>query len=207
MLNVDQFRQTPPPGGDIPALGLNPRLTPLNGAHVRSQLSLAEHTCLPTQRRAALIMLRRIADYFEVIGYVPPIITRSRSEIGLALGPWLVNANGYQREQHPVPLSPLWKDPEQIFRRARFLCADAALRLAQWECEHEVPESAELLRLARLAALSALQSNRLTSRRWISSRRHFTTKQFVEHIIDTAEQAETAVFNPGKHSGKFIPAP
>lgn len=206
MQSIDHYRQTPPPGGDIPGLGRNPRLAALNAASVRSQLSMADAECLATQRRAALILLRRIADYYQVAGYVPPIVTKSRNEVGMVLGPWLVSDSGYQREQYPLLLSPLWQEPEKVFKRARFLSADAALRLAQWECEQEVPESTELLELARRAALSALQSNRLTSRRWVSSRRNFTTKQFVEHIIDTAEQAEKAAFVAGKYSGEFVPA-
>jgi hypothetical protein len=205
MLNIDLHRQSPQAGGDILPLGKNPQLIPLNASAIRRQLSLSDPHCLSDQRRAALLMLSRITDYYDVVGYTPPIITKARKEVGIALGPWHIKGSGYEREIYPVLVSPLWQQPEKIFLRVRFLCADAALRVAMWEFETELPESKHLLQAARLAALAAIQSNVLTGRRWASSRRLFDTKGFSEHLKNTSEKAEQGQFIAGRISGKFVP--
>ncbi len=194
------------PDVDWLSLGKNPELSPLDRQYVRQALSFLHKDSVTDRERAAKFLLKRIQQYYDVIGYVGPIISSAKSEIGYCLGGW-INEHGHApwRESFCTTNNYSWEKPEKIFNSVRYACFESALRLAAWEVEQEVPESAETLKRARWLAYGAIQEH--TDRRWYDIRNRMGTtgmKKQLKSVIDKVNLYRL-VTSKGEWLGHFEP--
>lgn len=204
---IDKYRYRLPGGSDFPGLGENEALPRLDAPAIRRQLSFADSGCWKTERRAVLLLLERIAQYYTVIGYTGPLVTRFNAEIGTAYGRWFeeraYGQDHSRREVFHTTNNYAWSTPERIYRDTRFACIESALLLAQWEFLQEVPESDAVLKLARWTALRTVQSSELSGVRWHAKRGRWGTKGIRKHLAHTLELARSADYVPGALGGRF----
>lgn len=204
---IDKYRYRLPGGYDFPGLGENEALPRLDTPAIRRQLSFAEQGCWKTERRAVLLLLERIAEYYTVFGYTGPLVTRFNAEIGTVYGRWFEERSYGQdhsrREVFHTTNNYAWSTPERIYRDTRFACIEGALLLAEWEFLQEVPESHTVLKYARWAARQTVQSWELSGVRWHSKRSRWGTKGIRKHLAHTLELARSADYVPGAFGGRF----
>lgn len=185
----DKFRyNTDDASIDTPGLGESPALRPLNKLLVRSQLSFMNRDSLIERERAVKILISRISDYYEVIGYVGPYMSKT-SEIGYALGGWNTakNMNPW-RQSYLISNNYAWATPEKIFHDVRYSCFETALKLAAWEIGREVPESSEGLKLASWCARNAIQHN--SGHYWPAIRNRFGSKGMRKVLAETLKNID-----------------
>lgn len=210
MASIDTYKHAVPGGKDIPGLGNQEELRPLPFREIRNQLSFARDGCLKTERRAVILLLKRLADYYSVIGYAGPLLAnRGTCEVGRVYGQWFEEwecGRDYSRREVILTTNARsWQCTEEVFNRARFMCAEAALRLACWEISKEVPESEIVLYKTIWPALRTLQNYELTGVSWRSKRGRWGTAGFRKHLATTLAKIETAEYSSGIHHGRFVP--
>lgn len=179
---VDKLRyRTDNPQDDHPGLGESDALKPLDKTRIRAQLTFLDQNSITDRERAVHILLSRILDYYSVAGYVGPEMSKY-SELGCVLGEWIIE-RGYQpwREKVVLTNNYAWANPEKIFKRARFLCFQSALRLAAWEVTTVVPESEEAIKRAYWCAYSSLTQ---MTPRWPMIRNRYGSKR-MKVILET----------------------
>ena len=134
---------------DNPGLGEHPHLKPMDRRYVRQALSMLEVTNSRDIELAARFLISRIREYYAVIGYVGPLVTKTNCECGRAFGAWIVEPHCQPWRECFITTNPgSWKSLGQLFLRIRFADFECALRLAAWEASQEVPESAASLNKA-----------------------------------------------------------
>lgn len=204
---IDKYRYRLPGGTDFPGLGENEALPRLDTPAIRRQLSFAEQGCWKTECRAVLLLLERIAQYYTVIGYTGPLVTRFNAEIGTVYGRWFeersYGRDDSRREVFHTTNNYAWSTPERIYLDTRFACIESALLLAEWEFLQEVPESHTVLKYARWTARQTVQSWELSGVRWHSKRGRWGTKGIRKHLAHTLELARSADYVPGAFGGRF----
>lgn len=192
MVNDKTRYNTDDPNNDMPGLGENVKLAALNRMKIRQQLTFMDPQSFAERDRAVRILLERISQYYECIGYVGPYITGHRSEIGYALGGWIVEPRmAPWRESFACGQPILREQPDRVFSRVRYASFEIALQLAAWEIAQEVPESAESLKRAAWCAYSAITS--LSNGHWPNIRNRLGTKGMkkqLAHVIKSLEHME-----------------
>lgn len=191
------------PTVDFMGLGDNSALKPLNKILVRSQLTFMDKDSILDRERAVKLLLERINEYYEVIGYVGPYMSKT-SEIGYALGGWNTARNMQPwRQSYTVCNNYAWENPAKIFRDVRFSCFETALRLAAWEIGNEVPESQEALKRAAWCAREAIKAN--CGYRWTDIRNRFGSKRMRIVLRDaTGRLAEMSLVSGKGWLGHFV---
>ena len=166
--------------GEFPGLGDNPNLAPLNSTLIRAQLTFLNENSIRDRERCVRILLNRIQDYYQVAGYVGPVMSK-RSELGCVLGDWIFE-RGYEPWREKVRLTNnfAWQDPGAIFRKARYLCLASAIRLAAWEIGKLVPESTEAIKRAAWCAYSSVTE---LNKNWSSIRCRLGSRR-MKMVID-----------------------
>lgn len=181
---------------ELIALGLNETLATLDTKSIRSQLTFLEPSSHEGRKRAALILLKRIRQYYEVINYNGPYLTSFNAEIPEALGQLLCENNCTWRTSYIGTNQYHWKNPEKIFNDVRSMCAESALMLAEWEISKEVPESKEALYQARRTALNAIKDSTFSGLTWSKVRRRYRRAGFtklLDTVLNTIEKNNTAI--------------
>lgn len=152
-------QSTSNPNIDIPALGEHPRLKPMDRRYVRQALSMLEQTNPHDMEVAARYLITRIRDYYDVIGYVGPLVTKTNAELGRSLGALIVEPPFKPwRECFITTNKTSWANPGRLFARIRFADFESALRLASWEASQEVLESETILNKSIWAAYQFITS-------------------------------------------------
>lgn len=188
---------TTDPANDMPGLGKNPNLRPLDRVTVRKQFTFMDANSISDRERAIRFLLNRISDYYQVIGYVGPYMSNAgKSEIGCVLGGWIVE-RGYEpwREKLLTANRYHWDDPLKVFNKARYACFESALLLAAWEVSLEVPESAEALKRAAWAARYSIQ--RQCGEYWPAIRNRKGSKGMAKVLANTISRLEGMSFVAG----------
>jgi hypothetical protein len=195
--------KTEDPFEDFPALGLNKDLKPLNKTVVRHQLGFMDCDSITDRERAVKILLDRITDYYQVIGYVGPMMSGS-SEIGISLGGWCEEKNmSPWRESFCTNNKYTWENPEYVFNRVRFACFESSLLLAAWEISLEVPESSMALKKAAWLARNTLRE--LSDRQWSEIRNRYGSKSMRKQLQMVNERInEFRLCESSQWLGKFI---
>jgi hypothetical protein len=194
---------TSSPAEDMLGLGENPNLKPLNKLLVRSQLTFLDKDSISDRERAVKILLGRITEYYEVIGYVGPYMSKT-SELGYALGGWNAERGmGPWRQSYNTCNSYTWETPEKVFKAVRYSCFETALRLAAWEVGNEVPESNEALKRASWCARNAIQQN--CGHYWPSIRNRYGSKSMRKVLAGTTSRiAQMTLVQGSGWLGHFI---
>lgn len=184
---------------ELIALGLHPQLKPLDKATVRSQLTFLDEESLNDIVRAAVFLLKRIRQYYEVIGYTGPYLTSFKSEIPEALGE-MVHEDGVSWRTSYIGTNKYhWNDPNNVFNNVRFACAESALMLAKWEVLKEVPESDKALWHAKVIALKAIKDEGFTGVVWSNVRRRYKRVGFIrilDRLLNTIDSQKCILDRP-----------
>lgn len=192
---------TDSPDEDFPGLGENPNLKALNTRLIKAQLTFLDDRSPIDRERAARALLERVAEYYEVVGYVGPY-PRRRSDIGMALGGWRVELGIPWRERWLATDIYCWgTTPDKIFRRTRYMCFESALRLAVYEFSQVVPDSAQALRQASWAAKNALMSG---FSNWRAIRNRYGSKRMRRYVADRVVAVRSMTFVATEFSGYFV---
>lgn len=183
---------------DMPGLGENAKLAPLDRKKIRQQLTFMDPNSIADRERAVRIMLQRVQDYYECIGYVGPYISSTKSELGYALGGWIVEPRMAPWRESFVSGQPILREqPERVFNKVRYACFEIALQLAAWEISQEVPESAESLKRAVWCADNAIKS--LCDGHWSHIRNRMGTKGMKKQLAHVIERLEGMVLVKGSY--------
>ncbi|WP_390240914.1 hypothetical protein [Vibrio sp. R78045] len=204
----DKYKFKPQPNGiDSEPLGAHPNLPVLDKAYARQAFSFLDKDNLSDRERAALFLIRRIADYYKVIGYVGCELTNDSLELGRALGDWGESGcfEAY-RTCYVLTLKEHWVNPARIFSNVRYACFESALRLAAWEVSQEVPESEQALRYAAALAYRSIRMN--TSKKWVEIRRRNGTKRMRKELDHVLYQLKSQTLVQSNYwLGTFEPKP
>lgn len=159
---------TTDPYNDHHPLGGHPNLKPLEKMIIRHQLSFMKKNSLTDRDRAVRLLLSRIQDYYQVIGYVGPFMSRT-SECAFCLCGWNVE-KGFPpwRQSYTNVMYSFTKEPAKIFNSVRYSCFAMALHLAAWELSEEVPESLDELKKAAWLAHNVIRQ--FSQRPWVDIR-------------------------------------
>ncbi len=147
-------------------------LAPLARQRLRARLAGAEQDNPSDLLRAAVILTERVRAYFNAIEYSPP---RSDSAYPTALAArpgW--NGSGTDRRRFIVGHFAI--GAQRLWDEAGAMCLDAAFFIAEWELTSELPEAAEVIRLAAVAAANACKNAEFSGMQWATVCRRYGTK-------------------------------
>ena len=190
LIQNDKLRyNTVDPSSDFLALGESDQLAPLDKTYIRHALSFLDANSFADRDRAVRFMLSRIRQYYDVIGYVGPYVSKTGGEIGFALGEWIVE-RGYSPWRKSIMTTNryAWEHPEKVFNQVRFACFESTLKLAEWEISQEVPESSDALHRAVWLARSTLQHH---ADCWRKIRNRWGTCMMRKHLDSTIDSLKT----------------
>lgn len=191
---------------DTPGLGNNPALNSMDRAYVRQALSFLDRESTADVDRAGRYLLRRAAEFYDVIDYVGPYLTRDRLKLELPQAKCEFYGEAeyanervclaYSDHHHRGQLS-------RIYNEARAVSFDMALLLAAWEAAQEVPESEQVLRRGVWLAYHCITAN--VSRPWGEIRRRAGTNTMRQEIRRIVELLPSMAFAIGRHGrGEYI---
>lgn len=195
---------TDDPTADFPGLGKNPNLPLFNKALACRQLAMMDVDSLSDRARAVKFLLRRVADYYEVIGYVGPYKSHT-SEIGYGLAEWVYDDKRYApwRQGFCAGTSYFHEQAERIFYSIRFACFEMALSLAVWELSQVVPESAEALKRAGWVARNTIRQH--CGHNWRDIRNRYGTKRMRKILRAVINTTRPYGLTGGNWLGYFEP--
>lgn len=193
------------PGIDFPSLGESEFLKPMDKRYVRQALSMMDCNSFAERDIAVRFLLKRIRDYFQVVGYVGPLISGASSEIGYALGGWIIEPHFTPwRKVITTGSASAWANPAEVFNQVRYMDFDTALRLAAWEAGVEVPESKEALKRAAWLAMHFIQEN--SSKRWYMIRNRNGTRGMLKELDIIIQKIESFSIVKGRYwLGHYTP--
>ncbi|HDX8426011.1 TPA: hypothetical protein RQN23_000687 [Aeromonas veronii] len=186
------------PGIDFPSLGESQFLKPMDKRYVRQALSMMDCNSFAERDIAVRFLLKRIRDYFQVVGYVGPIISGASSEISYALCGWTVEPHCAPWRKSITACSvSAWSNPAEVFNQVRYMDFETALRLAAWEAELEVPESKEALKRAAWLAMGFIRQN--SSKRWHMIRNRNGTRGMLKELDIIIKKIESFSIVEGQY--------
>lgn len=156
--------------GDLPCLPL---------VTLRAQLATATTPCPADVRRAADAMLQRIDQYWRAISYCGP--AGGKGELPCAL-PAPQFEGRYSHYHTGLRVTDPAHGPGTVWSEAQAICLSTALHLAQWELSNVLPDSTDLLRLGRLAAMSACKNESITGLPWGKTSRRLSTAGILKRV-------------------------
>lgn len=153
-------------------------LRALDKLRLRSQLGLVDQMTATDVRRAATLLLQRVADYYAVIQYTGPGYVYGRvdstwpsalyaeAELNYSSKTWS------HREMGPChPSCPI----SRVHDLAGWVCLQTALLLAVEEMACEIPEAKPALDQARYLIDSMASIHEVSGVRWSEARRRMRT--------------------------------
>jgi len=148
----------------LAAHALSGALARLPSLTLRAQIAPASADNPNDIRRAARALIERVAAYWQCIEYCRPGISGGSGEVPCALP-----APRYESARNSLRRGLRVTDvdgPEQIWNQAMAMCLTTAFHVAQWELTRAIPEGASVLRVGRIAALTACRSEPITGSNW-----------------------------------------
>lgn len=172
-------------GGLLPTLSQQQsegRLAPLPHVRLRAQLSFADKNNPSDIRRAALFLLERVREYYEVMEYCGPS-GDNKHEYPCALAAEVTQyyAGAYRASMN---VHRPMEGPATIWNKAGYICLDTAFAVAVWELNRHYPEVEDLLDWAGIAALNACKNQAFSAIYWRHTRRRINSAG-VRQMLDT----------------------
>ncbi|MGI0649469.1 hypothetical protein ACRCPS_31115 [Pseudomonas aeruginosa] len=154
------------------------QLAPIERQRIRAQFALLDTFQAADIRRAIVLVLARISEYYQVIAYTGPeyVYGRVDSEYPSALYAKPELNYMYQTWSHREmsPTHPTCT-VQRLFNEAGSMCIQTACKVAEAELTEEVPESKELFRVAGRAILTMVKDREFSEVRWSDSMRRLGT--------------------------------
>lgn len=170
------------------------RMMRLDTTRVRAALAMADRSNVIDVRRVTTMVLDRVSQYYDVVGYCAPRASFSTSEPEL---PRAISADSEAIApggEHPIharmglDTDLTEENVERLWRFAGMISLNLAFNMAEWEIARCAPESSTIVSVSTRFAYRICQSPEWTGSPWANIRRRIGTPG-VRRILKSAKAA------------------
>lgn len=170
------------------------RMTRLDTTRVRAALAMADRTNVIDVRSVTTMVLDRVSQYYDVVGYCAPRASFSKSESELpraiSADSEAIASNG-GRPMHAragLDTDLTEENVERLWKFAGMISLNLAFNMGEWEITRCAPESAAIVSVATKFAYRICQSPEWTGSPWVNIRRRIGSPA-VRRILKSARSA------------------
>lgn len=170
------------------------RMTRLDTTRVRAALAMADRANVIDVRRVTTMVLDRVSQYYDILGYCAPRASLSTSESELpravSADSEAVSSDGGRPMHARVGLETdlTEENVDRLWRMAGLISLNLAFNMAEWEITRCAPESGTIVSVAKRFAYRICQSPEWTGSQWANARRRIGTP-VVRRILKSARAA------------------